>query len=44
MTMGLPGSPNGGSTIITHIAFASAIGIDDPLDVLAFVMPMEWFW
>ena len=44
MTMGLPGAPNGGGMIVAHIAYASIIGIDDPQDILAYILPFEWFW
>ncbi|KAI2796313.1 hypothetical protein BLOT_015867 [Blomia tropicalis] len=42
MSMGLPGAPAGGATLINHIAFASVIGIDNPQNIIAFILAFEW--
>ncbi len=44
MTMGFPGAPMGGGIIVNHLAYASVLGVDGATEVLAFVMPFEWFW
>ncbi|KAI2806851.1 Excitatory amino acid transporter 1 [Blomia tropicalis] len=44
MSMGFSGSPSTGNSIVNHIAFAAAIGIDNPEDILAFILPFEWIW
>ncbi|CAG2175872.1 unnamed protein product, partial [Oppiella nova] len=42
MSMAFPGAPSGGSSIVNFIAFCSVIGIDNPLDILAYTMTMDW--
>jgi hypothetical protein len=43
MSMAFPGAPSGGSSIVHFIAFCALIGIDNPLDVLAYTMTIDWF-
>lgn len=44
MSMGFPAAPAGGSVIVNHITFAAVLGIDNPTDVLAYLMAFEWIW
>ncbi len=42
MTMAFPAAPLGGSAIVNFLAFCSFIGIDNPLDILAYIMAIDW--
>ena len=42
MSMGFPGTPAGGQVIVNHIAFASVLGVENPQNVLAFIIAFEW--
>jgi hypothetical protein len=43
MSMAFTGAPlGGGSAIVNFLAFCSFIGIDNPLDILAYVMAIDW--
>ncbi len=42
MSMAMPGAPSGGSSVVNFIAFCALIGIDNPLDVLAYTMTIDW--
>ncbi|KAF7493932.1 Excitatory amino acid transporter 1 [Sarcoptes scabiei] len=42
MSMGFPGVPAGGTTLITHLAFASILGIDNPQDMIIMVLTLDW--
>lgn len=40
--MGFPAAPASGGVIVVHITYASVIGIDNPTDVVAYIMAFEW--
>ncbi|CAG2103089.1 unnamed protein product [Medioppia subpectinata] len=42
MTMSLPGAPTGGSSVVTFLAYCAIIGVNNPLDILAYIMTMDW--
>ncbi|CAG2166526.1 unnamed protein product [Oppiella nova] len=42
MSMALPGAPSGGSSIVNFITLSAIIGIENPLDILAYTMTMDW--
>ncbi|XP_054167837.1 excitatory amino acid transporter 5-like [Oppia nitens] len=42
MSMAFPAAPSGGSSIVNFIAFCAIIGIDNPLDVLAYTISIDW--
>jgi hypothetical protein len=42
MSIAVPAVPSGGGAIVTFMAFSAVIGIDNPLDVLAYTMTVDW--
>lgn len=42
MSMGFPGVPAGGTTFVSHLAFASVLGIDNPQEIIVLVLTFDW--
>nr|XP_027205700.1 excitatory amino acid transporter 1-like isoform X2 [Dermatophagoides pteronyssinus] len=42
MSMGFPGVPAGGTTLVSHLAFASVLGIDNPQEIIVLVLTFDW--
>jgi hypothetical protein len=42
MSLAMPGIPSGGSSIVTFIAHCTVVGINNPLDVLVYIMTIDW--
>ncbi|KAH9490476.1 hypothetical protein DERF_016676 [Dermatophagoides farinae] len=44
MSMGFPGVPAGGTTLVSHLAFASVLGIDNPQEIIILVLTFDWIF
>lgn len=42
MSMGVPPVIGTGTTMLNHMAVASVLGVDNPQDILAYVLAFEW--
>ena len=40
--MSLPGAPAAGSNLVFFVSTCSVIGLDNPMDVLAYTMAIDW--
>ncbi|CAG2108679.1 unnamed protein product [Medioppia subpectinata] len=42
MSMAIPSAPASGGSLVNFISYCAVIGIDYPLDILAYTMTMDW--
>ena len=42
MTIAIPAISSGGAVWVTFVAFCTSIGIDNPMDALAYIMTVDW--
>ncbi len=41
--MAFPATPSGGSNVVHFVATCAIIGIENPLEVIAYTMTVDWF-
>ena len=40
--MSLPAAPAAGSNVVFFVATCAVIGIDNPMEILAYIMTIDW--
>lgn len=40
--MGFTPTPGGGAVIVNHMAYASIMAVENPQDILAYILAFEW--